>query len=214
MDKSFLLQAIQRMFRDIFAERNKELYDQRDLLLHVFEEASAVAESFRKEDRNETEIAVARLFGWLFAFLNYCDIDLATAIFEKYHGCCPNCGHEETCACIGVEAKPQKWFGKKDAVMPRTLDEWQKFFDQIYGNVNRVAGAEKCWLHVEEELGEVSRASRLERAQELRYEIADLFAWLAAFCNRARINISGAIISVYPGRCDVCTQEKCKCPKV
>lgn len=214
MDRSFLLQAIQGMFRDIYGERNKKLYDKRDLLLHVFEEAAAVSESFRKENGDETNVAVARLFGWLFAFLNYCDIDLATAVFEKYHGCCPNCGSEKNCICIGVEAKPKKWFRKEDAIMPRTLDEWQGFFGRIFGNVNRVAGEEKCWLHVGEELGEISRATRLEHAQELRHEIADTFAWLVALCNCRRINISNAIISVYPGRCDVCKEEKCRCPKV
>lgn len=214
LDKSFSLQQIQKMLWQIYHKRNLQLYSSAELLLHVFEEASVVAESFRKEDGDETNTAIARLFGWLIAFINDQNVDWAKTAFWKYQGLCPYCGRKENCVCISVETKPACWHRNPNGSMPKTLNEWQKMFDRIYGNVNKVAGRERCWLHVEEELGEISRAHRLNKRKLMLGEIADAFAWLVAFCNRSGINISHTIISTYPFRCDVCAQEKCKCPKV
>lgn len=207
------LQDIQKMFAKIYGKRNKQLYKPADLLLHVFEETSFVAESFRKEDEDGVPGAVARLFGWLMAFCNMERIDFAKAVFGKYHGACPYCGKSRHCVCISAETKPGKWLvGKRK--MPQTFLEWQKMFLDIYGRVNKVAGREKCWMHVLEELGEVSKASRLNQKQALKDEIADAFAWIVAFCNNLNLDLERVILAEYPFKCDACKQIICECPKV
>ena len=208
------LGQIQRMFFNIYGERNAKIYSLADLLLHVFEETAVIAESFRKEDHTDIPKAVAQFFGWLIAFCNGQEINLPKAIFDKYHGACPYCGKSKNCICISSETKPKKWYRNSRPEMPQFLPEWQLMFHNIYGRVNRIAGREKCWLHVNEELGEISRAFRLGQKKPLRDEIADVFAWLVAFCNHMKIDIEEAVLNEYPTKCNVCDRDKCCCPKV
>lgn len=210
----FTLQQIQTMFFKIFGKRNAKMYGSSNLLLHVFEETAVIAESFRKEDHSAVVPAIARFFGWLVGFCNNEGIDLAAAIFGKYHGCCPYCGRVKHCVCISAETKPKKWLQRKNAAMPESLPAWQEMFKNIFGRVNKVAGRDKCWLHLHEELGEVSRAFRLKERKNLQDELADVFAWLCAFCNNSGISLKDAVLQLYGGKCDVCKQEKCCCPRV
>lgn len=204
----------QKILNDIYGERNTELYSPADLLLHVFEETAIIAESQRKEDSTEIGFAVAHFFGWLLAFCDRLEIDLGKAIFSKYAGICPYCGREENCVCISSEKKPDEWFKNPDGSLPETLPEWQSMFRKIYGKINQVAGKQKVWLHVHEELGEVSKAFRLKKEQPLKEELADIFAWLVAFCNLSRIDLDVLIFATYPYRCDVCKKAKCQCSLV
>lgn len=207
------LSQIQRMFFDLYAKRNARLYGSPNILLHIFEEASVLAELFRKEEQN-LSVAMARLFAWLLAFCNNEGIQLDQAVFHKYHGACPYCGRAKHCLCISSETKTPVWKRGKIENMPQSLPEWQNMFADIYGRVNKIAGREKCWLHVLEELGEVSAAFRLKRPEYLRDELADVFAWLCAFCNGSKINLESALLGLYPGQCNACGQRKCKCPIV
>ena len=202
------------MFRGIYGKRNRAMYSSADILLHVFEETAVVAEVFRKESLEDFASSVARLFGWLIGFCNNEHIDLASAIFRKYHGCCPYCGLKANCMCISSETKPSKWLPWKYADMPDTLPKWQRMFERIYGNVNKVAGRDKCWLHFQEELGEVSRAFRLKERDHLRDELADAFAWLVAFCSNCRLDLENIVLNRYTGKCDTCHSKQCNCPKV
>ncbi len=206
------LRQIQRMFFSIYGDRNSRLYSSSDLLLHVFEETAVIAESFRKEDRKDLDSAIARLLSWLLGFCNAEGIDLSDAIFGKYHGACPYCGRPMHCTCISAETKTKKWRQKKNVIMPQSLHAWQDMFKNIYGRVNKVAGREKCWLHLHEELGEVSRAFRLKERINLKDELADVFAWLVAFCNNLGIGLEFSILKCYSGRCDVCGKKQCQCP--
>lgn len=189
------------------------IYGAPNVLLRVFEETAAIAELFRKESLNNIPHAFAGLFGWIIGFCNSHGIDLANATFNKYHGACPNCGQELHCVCISAETKPEKWLEKKDAKMPMSLPEWQKMFENIYGRVNRVAGRDKCWQHILEELGEISRAARINIRRDLEDELADSFAWICAFCNTFGFDLEQAVLARYPEACDRCKQKKCICPR-
>lgn len=208
------LRQWQGMFASIYAQRNRRLYTSADLLLHMIEETAIIAEALRKENLAEIPKAIGHFFGWFCAFCTQGGLDLGQVVFEKYQGICPYCGKRENCICISEETKPRKWRRNSKGKIPLSLGGWQTMFDKIYGRINRVAGRERVWFHVNEELGEASQAFRLEEVGALKREIADIFAWFVAFCNQLSINLSDAIWKVYPYRCDVCRQKKCCCPKV
>ena len=204
----------QEMFRSIYGAHNRRFYSAKDLILRLFEEAAIITEALRRESEEEIPSHIACFFGWLFAFCNDQEIDLGRAIFSKYGGVCPYCGQERNCVCISNETKPRAW--KKDPAqkMPVSLQEWLQIFERIYGRINKVAGREKVWLHVAEELGEISRAFRFNQNREIQEELADLFAWLAAFCNLLKINLPEATYSAYPEKCITCNHEVCRCDLV
>lgn len=208
------LTQIQKMFSDIYARRNAKIYSAAHLVLRIYEETSRMAEIFRKEADTEIAPNIVHFFGWLIGFCNNEGIDLAEAVFNKYHGACPYCGRAKDCSCISRETKVVKWRRKEGAVMPTSLPDWQAMFRKIYGRMNKAIGKHKVWDHLLEEIGEVSKESRHKRQNELRDELADVFAWLIAFCNNSGIDLETAILSHYPGRCDVCGESKCNCPKI
>jgi NTP pyrophosphatase (non-canonical NTP hydrolase) len=210
-DKS--LRQWQELLCRIYGDKNRRDYCSADLLLHVVEEAGALAESLRKED-GQTERPLVHIFSWLLAFATSQQIDAEDAVFEKYHGLCPYCGAEERCNCISAETKPGKWFRDEQAKPPESLTGWLNLFHRIYGNVNKVAGKDKIWLHLLEEMGEVSRAFRLNDKKALYEELADAFAWLFSLCNCLMMDLDCAVFKTFPGKCDVCSQEQCTCPKV
>jgi len=202
------------MFESVYGLRNRRLYSKDELLLRVFEEAAILEEIQRKETTVGIETAMAHFFGWLIAFCNSQGIDLQSAVFSKYHGICPYCGKYQHCICIAAETKPRVWRRDENAKPPATLSKWQEMFERIFGRVNRVAGIDKCWKHLYEELGEVSRACRLKERKNLRHELADVFAWLMAVCNHLGLALDDVVLGSYPEQCDVCKRRKCRCPKV
>ena len=103
------LEYLQDMLAGIYGKRNAKLYSSTDLLLHIFEEASVVAETMRKEDNGKIEHDMAVLFAWVLTFCNSRKINLARAVFGKYSGICPYCKRKENCVCISVEAKPKRF---------------------------------------------------------------------------------------------------------
>ena len=207
------LKQWQAMLKRIFGEKNKRDSDSADLLLHVVEEASACAESLRKEN-GALESPIAHMFSWLIAFATSLEIDMEEAVFQKYHGSCPYCGRKRNCICISSEKKPSRWFRDRSAKVPRSLAKWQRLFERIYGNVNKVAGREKIWLHLLEEIGDVSKAQRRKRMKTIKEELADVFAWLCSLSNLLGIDLDEIVSKTYPGKCDVCKKTTCICPLV
>ena len=210
------LKDFQEMFADIYKERNKRNYSTEELLIRINEEASKIDKMLRRSDSSDEAKNLSRLFAWILAFANQAEIDVEKAIWHKYQRICPYCGKEENCMCITLGTKPQKWCRNREAEceIPRSLTEWQKMFDKIYGNINKMLWKIQVWLHVHEEIGELSEAYRLGQIKSMQEELADVFAWFMAFYNKSKIDLASVIYERYPGKCDVCREEKCQCPKV
>lgn len=206
----------QKIFRDIYREKDKRDYALTDLLLHVQEEAAKIDEGIRKENRREIIDALPYFFCWLLSFCNMGGINLEEIVWTKYPAICPYCGRTENCMCVTEERKPSQWLKNGNGKIPTSLDEWQNMFQRIYGRINKMAWVIQIWLHVHEELGEFSREFRLRGLADKKSweELADCFAWLIAFCNRLNIKLSEITWLVYPGVCSICKKEKCQCPKV
>ncbi len=96
--------------------------------------------------------------------------------------------------------------------MPSSLNEWQKMFERIYGNVNATLSAEQIWMHVMEEAGEVARDMRKEDYDKLAQDLPDIFAWLCSFATQTGIHIEDAIWTKYPQICPYCLRKRnCVC---
>lgn len=207
------LRQWQEEFRSTYREKDQRDYTAADLLLHVIEQTAEIAESFRKEEKL-AEVLLAHFFVWIVSFADRIEIDVEDATFRKYHGLCPYCGKKQNCICISSETKPKRWHRDNHAKRPNSLNMWQKFFDRVYGNVNKVAGRDKVWLHLLEEVGEVSKDFRLKNKKGISEELADTFAWFFSLCNRLNVDLDKVIFNTFPGRCDVCKNTKCSCPPV
>ncbi|ADB57097.1 MazG nucleotide pyrophosphohydrolase domain-containing protein [Archaeoglobus profundus] len=82
-----------------FQKLIKELYYERDLkrgkektMLWLVEEIGELAEAVRKNDLNSIREEMADVFAWLVSLANLYDVDLESAVKEKYPGRCIKCG--------------------------------------------------------------------------------------------------------------------------
>ncbi len=202
---------------DIYAEKDKRDYTTKDLVLRLSEEMALIAESLRKEAREELVYRVPRLFVWLFAFCSMHSLDLEDTLWSKYRGCCPYCGAKTSCFCIANESKGHLYHAEDDVARPVTVSEWQQFLFRIYGRINKLLPLTTVGLHLAEEVGELSRAFRLQERdgkKPLCDEVADTMAWLFALSSKLHIDLGEVMWEAYPGVCDVCCRPKCECSLV
>lgn len=210
------------MFRQIYGEHNDKLYTTDSIFRQIMEKSSEVGEAVRRDAGVAPLLPV--LFGWTMALWNRFDsemeggFDIAEAVWQKYPDICPYCFASNQCLCIIEEREydPQdinmNAFRRDRKKMPKSLSEWQAMFQRHYGNINKIQSVSKTWLHVLEEIGEVSREERHHNFQEIKEESADVFAWLLGFCTRKNIDLDEITWRTYPCECNVCHQEKCACP--
>lgn len=211
----------QGMVREIYREKDGKDYTLADLLLHLVGRSGRVAKALRRESRGEVLEALPRMFVWLLSFSAMFPLELEEVVWEKYQGLCPYCGVEKDCLCLYDEQRrstPETWHRNPHGTPPASLDEWQALFDRLYGGVNRVQLLIAVGFHLQEEVGEASDAFVVSGSPEglraLRHEIADVFAWIMAVCNKMGVKLGEITYSKYPGVCDVCKEPECTCPKV
>ncbi len=204
----------QALHARIYEEKNRRDYTPEDLALRLSEEMSFIAECLRKEAYEELVERLPRFYLWFLAFCSMTSLSLEGAIWEKYHGCCPYCGALKNCFCISNETKSEHLHRAEDASKPVTLKEWQDFFFDLYGKINKLLPTVTVGLHLAEEVGEVSRAFRLQEREgekPLHDEVADVMAWLFALSSKLSIDLEEVTWRTYPGVCDVCGKEQCEC---
>lgn len=87
----------QKMIDKIYGERDRQRGVLRTYLWFV-EEVGELAESIRKEDRNNIEEEIADVYAWLLSLSNILEIDISKALRKKYDDRCPKCLYE-ICRC-------------------------------------------------------------------------------------------------------------------
>jgi len=226
------------MFARIYGSRNREKEDTQ-IWLHVVEEMGELAEDIRKGQikarknrKGEWEgvvVNVPDVFAWLSTFTER-QGSLGDFAWNKFPAVCPYCFAEKDCVCISrmVHLLPEEREEKLKVLRiknskhrPRTLRRWQEMFMRIYGNVNAIMSLDAVGFHLVEEAGEVAREIRFGPGNRKLYdEVADVFVWLFAVCNRASkyqddlIWLHEITWKRFPGKCWRCHARVCKCPEL
>lgn len=219
------------MFSDIYGSRNRGQSDE-SLWLHVVEKTSRLAENLRKQHipprlNKKGKLAgvlvdIPDTFAWLSAFTSRVG-SLEEMTWSKYPGACPYCLVEENCVCLG--GKPSlsdeehetklKALRENKIYQPKTLNAWQEMFGRIYGRANKIQSLDQVGFHLMEEVGEVAKAFRLQSSQELKEELADVFAWLMGLTIKCsdltgeNYHLSDITWSRYPHQCPHCQANPC-----
>jgi diguanylate cyclase (GGDEF)-like protein len=235
--KNMPLNGWPQMFEDIYFYSQNAERDQYQIFAHL----SEVVVGFHKavDERNYplATTLIAKVFSWFCALLKALgEKSLADAVFQKYPRLCPRC-RGETCRCnsAAVAKIDAAWLHQEAARrsnnMPGSLHDWQKMFDRIYDESGRVAGlapgSPEAWSRLERaatkliwELAEVAEAMRQPLYPEnLRAELADVFAWQCAIVNAlpgafgagAPLSFSEVVWRRYPNECDTCLNAICIC---
>ena len=92
-----------------------------------------------------------------------------------------------------------------------TLREFQQLIDDIYGAKDAARGTAGTFMWFTEEVGELSRALRRGRREELEAEFADVLAWLSTLASLHGVDLQAAAARKYAGGCPRCSATPCSC---
>jgi NTP pyrophosphatase (non-canonical NTP hydrolase) len=91
------------------------------------------------------------------------------------------------------------------------IAEFQKKIESIYYERDAKRGLAGTHMWFCEEVGELTRALRRDRKDELEGEFADVLAWLATLASIAGIDLEEAARKKYEHGCPRCEATPCEC---
>ena len=91
-----------------------------------------------------------------------------------------------------------------------TVTEFQRHIEKIYFARDSERGLSGTFMWFVEEVGELATALREGTDQEIREEIADVFAWLSTLASIKGIEMDEAI-QKYATGCPACQAVPCQC---
>ncbi len=96
--------------------------------------------------------------------------------------------------------------------MTLAVREFQNHMAELYGEKDRRRGADRTFLWLTEEVGELAEALRKRDFFAAKEELADVIAWTASIANLLGVDLADAIREKYPaGPCARCGRSPCAC---
>ena len=90
------------------------------------------------------------------------------------------------------------------------IEEFQRLIERIYYAKDSARGLDGSFRWFVEEVGELARAMRDGKGQELSDEFADVFAWLSTMASICGVELEGAV-QKYAAGCPKCGGTPCGC---
>ncbi len=78
-------------------------------------------------------------------------------------------------------------------VIPRTVEELEKWVRNRYGDVDLARGLDRTFLLFIEEVGELSTAIARRDVPNIREEVGDVLMWLVSLSNLADVNLQECV---------------------
>lgn len=92
------------------------------------------------------------------------------------------------------------------------IREFQKKIEDIYLERDSARGLNGTFMWFVEEVGELARALKNGKREELEAEFADCAAWLVSLASIAKIDLGSAVGKKYGTGCPRCGKTPCTCP--
>ena len=92
------------------------------------------------------------------------------------------------------------------------IAEFQRLIESIYYERDSARGLAGTHMWFAEEVGELTRALRRDRKDELEGEFADVLAWLATLASIRGVDLEAAARKKYAEGCPRCRRAPCACP--
>ena len=97
-------------------------------------------------------------------------------------------------------------------MLPRMqIAEFQRLIEAIYYERDAARGLHGTHMWFAEEVGELTRALRRGKREELEGEFADVLAWLSTLASISGIDLEAAARAKYARGCPRCKGTPCAC---
>ena len=91
------------------------------------------------------------------------------------------------------------------------VNEFQRLIERIYFARDSARGLAGTHMWFSEEVGELTRALRRNKKEELEGEFADVLAWLATLASMSGVDLEAAARKKYEHGCPRCKSAPCAC---
>ena len=92
------------------------------------------------------------------------------------------------------------------------IRESQKLIEDIYYARDSARGLHGTHMWFCEEVGELTRALRRDKREELEGEFADVYAWLSTLASMSGVDLEDAVAKKYGEGSPRCRRTPCGCP--
>jgi len=94
------------------------------------------------------------------------------------------------------------------------LKRLQDLMRTHYGKKDELRGAERTYLWLVSEVGELADAIRREDTENVEEEIADVLAWLLSLANVVNVDVQDVVLRKYQEKCPRCASSPCVCKEL
>jgi len=92
------------------------------------------------------------------------------------------------------------------------ISQFQELMKQLYFTRDQKRGAEKTYIWLVEEIGELASSfNKPIDKNEVESEFADIIAWLSSLANLLDVDLESAVTKKYPNKCPRCEKNPCNC---
>jgi NTP pyrophosphatase (non-canonical NTP hydrolase) len=213
--KDTTIKEYQNFVKEVYGLSNERYFNLEDMFINVERFIMRGLKGIRKGDKEKIKINLLIANSWFTSIMNQLHIDLENEVWKRFPYLCSYCA---SCPCLCKEKRVesrQKVLGDEKK-RPKTLEEFQKMFKEIYPPQKR--SLEHAGVHLAEELGEFSEAilvyrgeRRKEDFEEIKLESADLFSCFMGVFNVLGINVAKELSVIFSNNCHVCKNAPCTC---
>lgn len=201
--------------REVYGLHNDRHFGLWDMLSNVQRFAMRGIKGIRKQDSEKIRLNVMIAFSWFTSILNRLHIDLEDSVWKRFPYMCSYCA-SCPCACRERGVIRRQKVQADDSKRPKTLEDFQKMFSDIYPPQKRTL--EHAGIHLAEEIGEFSEAilayrgkHSVEHFHEIAEESADVFSCILGIFSSLGKSLAGELSATFSNNCHACHNSPCTC---
>lgn len=205
----------QNFVKDVYGLPNDRHYGTWDMVSNVQRFAMRGLKGIRKNDASKIKTNLLITLSWFASLLNRLHVDLENEVWKRFPYLCSYCG-TAPCSCKENKIEIRQKIFSDDSKRPKTLEEFQRMFENIYPHERR--NLDHAGVHLAEELGEFSEAilayfggHKEEDFKKINEESADFFSCLMGVFNSLQINVAKELSIMFSNNCHVCHKAPCEC---
>lgn len=213
--KGVTIKEFQSFVREVYALPNDRHFELAEMLNNIQRFAMRGLKGIRKGDTERTKKNLMISLSWFISTLNRLHIDLEEEIWQRFPYICSYCG-SLPCACKSKKVKKRIEIRPDHTKRPKTLEEFQQMFKEIYPPSTRLL--DHAGVHLAEEIGEFSEAliayrgeRKAEDFKKVLFEAADCFSCLAGIFNSMEVSLADELVERFSNGCHECHQAPCTC---
>lgn len=239
MHESYSLDDLYYLVSHIYSQQNFDRHPS-TTFAHFVEICGMLTSHDRKKIKDGFSLVdtLCKALGWFFPLMSKFHVtSIEDLIFRKYPYVCPycrKCPHDES-ICKNLHGVNDKTVNQTELISlyeanlskkPKSLDAWQKMFQEIYPRTLYDQSGRSI-LGLLEEIGEFAEAMRVfdRHPKYFAGEAADIFSYLMGIANEYTVresienpnnvfHLNNEFILRYPGLCKHCGYQICLCPTI